>query len=73
MPGFAKKSTSKFSYSDIIELSIYSDLKTALRPNSRILLNTNEESIEVEDMLTNLNIPFIIKSKRELWVVAEVE
>ncbi len=73
MPGFAKKSTSKFSYSDIIELSIYSDLKTALRPNSRILLSTNEESVEVEDMLKNLEIQYVTKSKRELWIVSELE
>jgi hypothetical protein len=73
MPGFAKKSTSKFSYSDIIELSIYSDLKTALRPNSRILLNTNEECVEIEGMLATSNIPFVQKSKREIWVVSEVE
>ena len=68
MPRLLKLTAIRFSYSDLMELSIYSDLKATLRPNHRIMLSTNEEAEEVSDLLASLGIPFLIKSKREIWI-----
>ena len=68
MPGFAKRVTSKFSYLDLMELSIYSDLKTALRSNYKIILSSDQELKKVTEMLESANISFLLKSKREILI-----
>ena len=58
----------RYSYSDLIELSLYSDLKSYLRPNNRIMMNSSEEYERIVDLLTENSVNFIAKSKREIIV-----
>jgi hypothetical protein len=67
-----KLTPTKYSYSDFIEFSIYGDLKSSLKPNDRLNLNSDEEFDDVQLMLNEIDVPFIIKSKREIWITSAV-
>jgi hypothetical protein len=61
----------KYSYSEFIELSIYADLKSAIKVNDRLTVSSDQELADVKEKLTENNLFFIEKSKREIWVVSE--
>jgi hypothetical protein len=63
-----KLASTRHSYSDLIELSVYGDLKTSLRPNHRIVLSTNDEFERIVEILTENNVHFVVKSKKEILI-----
>lgn len=63
-----KLTPTKYNYSEIIEFSIYGDLKSSLKPNDRLSLSSKEEFEDVKNRLTDIGVPFIIKSKLEIWI-----
>lgn len=63
-----KSTYTKYSYSQLIELSLYSDLKSSLTGNVRLLLSSNTEYADTIELLTNLDIQYVAKSKREIWI-----
>ena len=62
----------KYSYAELMELSIYSDLKGTLKANDRLLLNSDSEFEKVKDILSSESIPFMVKTKREISIAPEV-
>jgi hypothetical protein len=63
-------SVAKYSYREFIELAIYADLKSSLKPNDRLVVASNEELHDVKEKLTDNEICFIEKSKREICIVS---
>ncbi|MBC8053672.1 MAG: hypothetical protein H7Y13_11465 [Sphingobacteriaceae bacterium] len=61
----------KYSYSEFIELSVYADLASSLKPNDRLILSSEKEFIDVKERLAEHGIFFVEKSKKEIWIVAE--
>ena len=68
LPVSMKLSPTNYNYSEIIEFSIYGDLKSSLKPNDRLSLNSKEEFEDVKTRLTDIGVPFMIKSKHEIWI-----
>ena len=58
----------KYSYFELMDLSLNTDLKTALRPNHRILLTNDQEVKEVSELLKDQDIPFVLKGRKEIWI-----
>jgi hypothetical protein len=70
--GYMTKLTpTRYTYADFIEFNIYSDLKSALRPDDRILLNSSKEYSDVVELLKEVEIPYIAKSKKEVVITAD--
>jgi hypothetical protein len=65
----AIKATVKYTYDEFIELAIYADLTSTLKPSNKITAARDSEYEDIIDRLKENNIPFEIKSKREVVIV----
>ncbi|MEJ6981455.1 hypothetical protein WG906_13385 [Pedobacter sp. P351] len=65
-----KLTPTRYSYPEFIEFSIYGDLKSSFKPNDRLTLNSDEEFEDVQSRLSEIKVPFLIKSKREIWIAS---
>ncbi len=65
----AIKATVKYTYDEFIELAIYADLTSSLKPGNKITATRDSEYEDITDRLKENNISFEIKTKREVVIV----
>ena len=60
--------SAKYTFPDLVELTLYSDLASGLKNNDRVIIETDEEFNSVKEMLMENKIGFKVKSKREVLI-----
>jgi hypothetical protein len=60
--------SAKYTFPDLVELTLYADLASGLKNNDRVVIDTDEEFLSVKEMLAEYNIGFKVKSKREVLI-----
>lgn len=65
-----KITPTRYTYFDIVEFSLYSDLKAILKADDKIVLQSNQEYTNVIETLKEIDIPHFQKSKREIIIIS---
>ncbi|WP_207536195.1 hypothetical protein [Desertivirga arenae] len=60
--------SAKYTFPDLVELTLYADLAAGLKNNDRVVIDTDEEFMSVKEILTENNIGYKVKSKREVLI-----
>jgi hypothetical protein len=60
--------SAKYTFPDLVELTLYADLASGLKNNDRVVIDTDEEFNSVKEMLSEYNIGYKVKSKREVLI-----